>query len=82
VKFLPEVRKRIFYTTARIIHADTDWLWVNPSRSHEYNDWEDAKRLEELSNHNGNENGLDIGNYPYFVVKVIQTNEIDLERNT
>lgn len=80
MSLLPETFYRTFYTTARIIHEKDkgrEWLWVNPARSHEFKTKSEAMELADLSNHNGSESGLDVLNYPYFVVRVEQERRIN-----
>jgi hypothetical protein len=79
-----EVRKRSFFTTARVIHTpntefsnELDWLWINPSQSHQFHTEDEAQSLANLSNHNGGENGMNVIDYPYFVVRVARTSEIE-----
>ena len=76
---LPETYARVFFTTARIIKPKDDgqeWLWVNPAPGRQFENPKDAEALAELANKNGTENGLDIANYPYFVVKISRTSII------
>jgi hypothetical protein len=78
---LPGNYTRCYYTTARVIHNDSepesDWLWINSSLSHEFNTAESAQTLANLSNDNGREYGLDVNEYPYFVVKVTRTSHVE-----
>ena len=79
---LPEYRSRSFFTTARIIHdprkgEEADWLWVNASQSHQFDTEDEAQSLANLANHNGEENGMDILHYPYFVVHIAQRTAIE-----
>lgn len=78
---LPETHRRTYYTTARIIHDSTelfdDWLWINASASHEFNTPEGAQTIVNLSNENARESGLAVDEYPYFVVKVTRTSEVE-----
>jgi hypothetical protein len=85
MSFLPEKYNRVVFTTARVIHKredetdERDWLWVNPNVSHQFTNKQEAETLAELSNSNGSDFGLDISNYPYFVVRVEQENTITEE---
>lgn len=74
-----ETRKRVYYTTARTIHKDEteDWLWVNPNQSFRFVTYEGAQNIANLSNDNGRDSGLNINDYPYFVVKVSETSVIE-----
>lgn len=75
---LPETYKREYYTTARVIHkeGEADWLWVNMSQGHQFSTPEESNELAKLANHNGNETGIDVKNYPYFTVRVEQRTRI------
>lgn len=75
----PVTYRRIYFTTARVIHEEKsdDWLWVNPSKSHQYDNTEEAQTLANLANHNGSENGLDVTAYPYFVIEVQETSHLN-----
>jgi len=78
-----ENRKRSFFTTARIIHDERDdtnerdWLWVNSSLGHRFDTEDEAQSLANLANGNGEESGMNVRDYPYFVVKVTQTSTIE-----
>jgi hypothetical protein len=81
---LPEKHKRRYFTTARIIHTpnvelsqEDDWLWVNTFSSHEFDSRDEAQTLADLANHNGSENGINVVDYPYFVVRVTRASEIE-----
>jgi len=81
---LPERRKRVYFTTARIIHTpnaefsdEKDWLWVNPSSSCEFDTEDEAQSFANLANNNGEESGLNVIDYPYFVVRVERTSIIE-----
>jgi len=78
MNFLPETRSRTYYTTARVIQSleSEDWLWINPSASHHFNDQDSADHLKDLANHNGRDSGLNVDDYPYFVIKVEETSVI------
>lgn len=79
----PETHVKEYFTTARVIHMpkekdeSTDWLWINTNSSHQFSTAESAQHIANLSNDNGKDSGLDIENYPYFVVRITQSSRIE-----
>jgi hypothetical protein len=77
-----ERRKQTYFTTARVIHTpnaefsdENDWLWVNGFETHHFDTEDEAESLANLANHNGSENGINVVDYPYFVIHVTRTSE-------
>lgn len=80
----PETYSQEYFTTARIITDTTtrepksaDWLWINPNSNHRFSTAESAQEIVNLSNANGKDTGLDIDNFPYFAVRVLQTSKVE-----
>lgn len=76
---LPEVYTHWYFTAARVIHkeGEDDWLWVNANPAWQFDTEDEAQSTANLSNENGKASGFDVVNYPYFVVKVIDTRQVE-----
>lgn len=79
MEFLPEKHTKSYFTTARVIHDEIehDWLWVNTSARWQFDTEDEAQSHANQSNENGISTGLDIEQFPYFVVRVTQTSLVE-----
>lgn len=75
---LPEVHIRSYFAPARVIKdSETEWLWVTANPTWQFDTEDEAQSYVNTGNEKGRTSGLDILNYPYFVVKVTETRQVE-----